>query len=97
MRLSWGQKLSVLASRVEGICESLDNTTLSWFKLLNLLVIMRSPQIQTLESILRKEGVFPGLQQCLGHCIVCLLSLCPADPCWADRQACCSLFSVLNP
>lgn len=34
MRLSWGQKLSVLASRVEGICESLDNTTLSWFKLL---------------------------------------------------------------
>lgn len=71
MRLSGGQKLSILASRVEGMCEALDNTTLSWFKLLNLLLIMRSPQILTLESILRKEGFFPSPQQCLGHCIVC--------------------------
>ena len=75
--LPWGQKPGVLAARAEGMSGSLEDTTMSWFKPLNLSLIMRSPPIQMSESILGKEGFFPCLQQYLGHCLLlCVGSAC---------------------
>lgn len=58
--LPWGQNPGVLATGAEGICGSLEDTSMSWFKPLNPSPILRSPPVQMSESILGKEGFFPA-------------------------------------
>lgn len=78
---SLGPKTGSSGSWTEGICGSLEDTTMSWFKPLNLSLILRSPPIQMSENIFGKRRVFSLPPAVFGalSCLVCWLSLRPAD------------------
>lgn len=70
----WSQKLDVLTSRIRGMCGSLEDTAMRWFKSLNRLQIMRSHLIHVRECFSKTQG-FCCLQKYLDNCPVLCVGL----------------------
>lgn len=56
------------------MCWALEDATMSWFKPLNLLLIMKSLPIQMSKSILGEEGFFLASSSIWGIVLSCVLA-----------------------
>lgn len=73
-------------SQSGGMCGSLEDTAMRWFKALNLLLIMWSHLMQMSESALVRDRIFPAFR-CLALCIGS--DCAQLTICWCGGQACC--------